>query len=144
MPTKGLKAWNKGLTKKTDERMNYYSSGQFKKGQHSSPKTEFKKGRNAPKGKDNPCWKGGRTTHMGYIIVSTPNNRYENGSMKRIFEHRLIMEQKLNRQLLPNEIVHHRNGIRTDNRPENLEIVLKKSHFGQVRCPHCLKEFLIK
>lgn len=44
------------------------------------------------------------------------------GKGRYVFEHILVMEQLLNRYLLPGESVHHLNGVRGDNRPENLEL----------------------
>jgi len=39
-----------------------------------------------------------------------------------VFEHVLVAEELLGRFLRPDERIHHRNGVRDDNRPENLEL----------------------
>ncbi len=73
-------------------------------------------------GESNSNWRGGRTRHKrGYILLWAPEHpRTGNGSY--VFEHVLVMEKMLGRYLLPGENVHHRNGVKDDNRPENLEL----------------------
>lgn len=50
---------------------------------------------------------------------------------ERRYEHQVVMERKLGRPLLEGENVHHVNGIRHDNRPENLELWSVKQPRGQ-------------
>lgn len=88
-------------------------------------------------------WKGGRTKSSGYILIKKRDHPSAN-KMGYVPEHRLIMEGYLGRKLKPYEFIHHINGIRDDNRIENLIIVLNEKHYGKVKCPFCNKEFLIK
>ena len=79
------------------------------------------------RGDRNPSWKGGRTTHArGYVLVRSPEHpRAANGY---VFEHILIAEQKLGRPIGREEIVHHINGVKDDNRPENLSVMSRADH----------------
>lgn len=94
-------------------------------------------------GKYHYAWQGGkRTLPSGYVEVHCSGHPFAvNG--KYVREHRLVMEKHLGRYLLPSEQVHHRNGIKDDNRLENLEL-MANVHLGEVVCPHCKKKFLIR
>ena len=74
-----------------------------------------------------PNWKGGRVNENGYIKIKKLNHPHRNKS-GYIREHRLIMERYLKRFLQPHEIIHHKNGIKDDNRIENLELSIKGRH----------------
>jgi len=86
------------------------------------------------KGEYNPNWKGGRRrNNFGYIDVYLPEDS-PYSSMRRkgqkcyVVEHRLIMAMHLSRCLTKDEIVHHLNGIKDDNRISNLALVSRSNH----------------
>lgn len=69
-----------------------------------------------------------RRTSDGYIAWSW---RTPSGGKVQIYEHQLVMMQALGRELLPKENVHHINGVRDDNRIENLELWSSAQPSGQ-------------
>ena len=72
-------------------------------------------------------WKGGEIIADGYrFVMMKAHPRADKRGYVR--EHIVVLEQKLGRPLKPSEITHHLNGIRNDNRPENLVAMPRKRH----------------
>jgi hypothetical protein len=67
----------------------------------------------------------------GEWSINQDGYHYRKVGGRKVFEHRLVMEGVLGRVLLPGENVHHKNGIRNDNRPENLELWVRPQLPGQ-------------
>lgn len=75
-------------------------------------------------GDKNGMWKGGRTTASnGYVLIRVGKNHHLADCRGYAYEHRLVAEVMLGRPLKPNEIVHHKNQQKDDNRPENIEVM---------------------
>ncbi len=75
------------------------------------------------KGENSPNWKGGiykRTD--GYIYILKPNHPHASKRDGYVLQSRLVMEKMLGHYLKPEEIVHHKNDKRDDDRPENLKL----------------------
>jgi hypothetical protein len=83
-------------------------------------------------GKRGPTWQGGRIAlnGSGYVLIHSPDHpdARKNGY---VLEHRAVMSEILGRPLDPGENVHHKNGVRDDNRPENLELWVTSQPAGQ-------------
>ena len=87
-------------------------------------------------------WKGGRSkTNQGYSLVLLPVDdplRCMALATGYVMEHRYVMAKHLGRPLLSSETVHHINGKRDDNRPENLELRVGKHGKGvSLVCADC-------
>lgn len=123
---KGKSPWNKGkrgvYSQEAIEQMRLAAMGR-----KMSEETR-EKIRQAISGDKHYNWKGGRRKANGYIEIRVPNT--ERGYM---FEHRHVVEKHLGRTLFPWETIHHKNGIKDDNRIENLELLPSGKHNTRVQ-----------
>jgi hypothetical protein len=124
----------------------YRTKGDIKRGKkiYCSIRCRVADGYTILKGKDAPGWRGGRSIdRKGYVRIHSPEhpNKMARGY---VMEHRLVMEKVMGRYLLKSETVHHKNGVKDDNRIENLELVATSPHVGSVCCPYCFKQFTIR
>lgn len=95
----GYKPWNAGETKETNKLIRDYAKKLVK----------------------------GRKVHSaGYIEVHAP--KHPGASRNYVMEHRLVMERKIGRYLFKHEEIHHKNGIKSDNRLSNLLLTTKSDH----------------
>lgn len=67
-------------------------------------------------------------------MLYAPEHPRAPGGNGYVFEHTLVMEQLLGRYLERDETVHHRNGVRDDNSPENLELWVRPQPPGIRAC----------
>lgn len=86
-----------------------------------------------------------------YAYVPSHPNATANGY---VLEHRIVMENVLNRLLTPNEVVHHINENTRDNRAINLKVLSNKEHaklhgllqgkmYVELKCPECNRIFIL-
>lgn len=98
------------------------------------------------------CWSdhaypiGAKKLFNGYVIIKvprgTPGTITQGSTLDRwMFEHRYVMQKKIQRPLLKSETVHHKNGDKTDNSEDNLELWIGRHGKGirhaDYHCPGC-------
>jgi len=113
------KCWSK---RKMELYKQQYAAGKFGYCEDcKTPLARSPKGRKQPHcqkcrfGENSWNWRGGHLNAQGYVMA-----RREDRSPT--FKHRIVMEGHLGRRLHKDETVHHKNGVRDDNRIENLEL----------------------
>ena len=99
--------WNKG------KKLHYNVWNKGKKGINSRDK--------------NPNWCGGKFKNVhGYFVINV--GKISGAYKNCMLEHRYVMQKHIGRILKSNEIVHHKNGNKLDNRIENLAIISRSEH----------------
>lgn len=84
---------------------------------------------------NSPFWKGGHLRDNGYVLIYIPDGHpleaMRTSGRRYILEHRLVMAESLGRCLSSDEIVHHKDGVRSNNDIHNLELTRRGAHSRQ-------------
>lgn len=106
-----------------DRKLPPHPLGKYRRGRGGRPATR-------PRG---PSCRGGYTvtSRQGYVLEYSPDHPSCSGLKKRVPQHRLVMECLLGRLLRPEEVVHHENHVRHDNRRRNLRLMPSRSAHTQ-------------
>lgn len=70
---------------------------------------------------------GKKVNEFGYVMLLNPDHPRKVGG-SYVYEHILVVEKHLGRYLTKNEHIHHINGVKDDNRIENLQVVTPSEH----------------
>lgn len=93
--------------------------------------------RKKKKGQESPSWRGGRrTSGGGYIEIHNPNHHRARAN-GYVFEHIIVAEKKIGRRLLGCECVHHKDGDKKNNSPDNIFVLKRADHssmHGKEKC----------
>ncbi len=104
------------------------------------PRCGIPKGGQLRRGCNNTKWAGGKRHAEGYIFITVDEThpffvmatKSAHAKHYQIAEHRLVVAQNIGRALTDGEIVHHVNGIRSDNRIENLQLLQQSQHHARL------------
>lgn len=137
---KGKIPWNKGkkFPQMSEIMKKAYKEGQ-KRGFQKGHTINLGKKRPNCSGKNNWNWKGGkRVSTNEYIYLLRPKHPFCDG-MGYVKRCRIVMEKELGRYISPEEVIHHINKIRTDDRIENLKLFKNKSEHQKSHHPKGIK-----
>ena len=119
---------NKELSQKYGRSIESLKRKASRLGLYKTKETLFRGSSECRKGCKSPSWKGGKKkNNYGYVLIMKKDHPSCDSS-GYVLEHRVIMEEYIGRYLEKDEIVHHKNGIKDDNRIENLELLKWGEH----------------
>lgn len=110
----------KHLSEESKKKLSIAHTGKKLSEEHKQKLSEVRMGvtRNTPKR---------LTNKQGYILLWKPKHPMSN-AVGYLLEHRFVMSEKLGRYIERDEIVHHLNSVKTDNRPENISLTDRSKH----------------